>query len=43
MWSRETLGNINEQVNLWEAKILIMEDMDLNSNTEHDRAELNKG
>lgn len=43
MWSRETMGDINEQVNLWEAKILIMEDMDLNSNTKHDRAKLNKG
>ncbi|XP_060202876.1 uncharacterized protein LOC132631305 [Lycium barbarum] len=42
-WSKDSIGDINEEVNNWEAKMLILEDMDLQNNTGNDREELNKG
>lgn len=42
-WSMNNIGDIHEKVNSWEVKMLILEDIDLHRNTEHDREELNKG
>lgn len=40
---QEIIGDINEQVNSWEAKLLIREDIDPNDNNEQVREDLNKG
>ncbi|XP_060216327.1 uncharacterized protein LOC132643819 [Lycium barbarum] len=42
-WSRDSIGDIHVQVNSCEAKMLILEDLDLNNNSPQDREELNKG
>lgn len=37
------MGDINEQVHYWEAKLLILKDDDLYDNTEQARSDPNKG
>nr|XP_016504508.1 PREDICTED: uncharacterized protein LOC107822473 [Nicotiana tabacum] len=41
--SRNIIGNVKEQVSIWEAKVQALEELDILNNTEHDREELNKG
>ncbi|MCD7459161.1 hypothetical protein HAX54_040230, partial [Datura stramonium] len=36
-------GDVHEEVNDWETKLLILEDIDLNNNTAEGRDDLNKG
>lgn len=42
-WCRKIVGDVNEQVNIWEAKIQTLEELEILNNTEHNREELNKG
>lgn len=42
-WSRNIIGDINEHVSSWEAKVHILEELDILHNSEHDRTKLNKG
>lgn len=42
-WSRDIIGDVNEQVLIWEAKMQLLEDIDQDNNTEQGREELNKG
>ncbi|XP_075096521.1 uncharacterized protein LOC142174596 [Nicotiana tabacum] len=42
-WSKEKIGNIFEQVNIWEAKMVNLEEIDTLNNTDQSREELNKG
>lgn len=42
-WSKENIGDINKEVNSWEAKLLVLEDEDLNNNNSQSKKELNKG
>ncbi|XP_059277778.1 uncharacterized protein LOC132031942 [Lycium ferocissimum] len=42
-WSREVIGNVYDKVNVWEAKMQDLENMDSSLNTEKTREELNKG
>ncbi|XP_019258738.1 PREDICTED: uncharacterized protein LOC109236955 [Nicotiana attenuata] len=42
-WSRENIGDIHEQVSSWEAKVQILEEMDMQNNNEQGREELNRG
>ncbi|XP_016513333.1 uncharacterized protein LOC107830320 [Nicotiana tabacum] len=41
-WSRESIGDIYEQLNSWESKVQQLEELDLQQNTEDSREELNK-
>ncbi|XP_075098066.1 uncharacterized protein LOC142175380 [Nicotiana tabacum] len=42
-WSKEDIGNIYDQVHVWEVKVHDLEEMELVNNTDTSRAELNKG
>ncbi|XP_060210304.1 uncharacterized protein LOC132637191 [Lycium barbarum] len=42
-WSREVIGNVYDEVNVWEAQMQDLENMDRSLNTEKTREELNKG
>lgn len=42
-WSKQQIGDIQEQVQEWEAKIEILEELDIMNNTEQGREDLNKG
>ncbi|XP_070027770.1 uncharacterized protein [Nicotiana sylvestris] len=41
-WSREDIGDINEAVNNWKAKLQYLEDRDIEDNTEESREEINR-
>ncbi|XP_019230172.1 PREDICTED: uncharacterized protein LOC109211124 [Nicotiana attenuata] len=41
-WSREEIGNINDQVSKWKAEIQLLYEIDTNSNTDNSRTEANK-
>lgn len=42
-WSKQQIGDIQEQVHEWEAKIEILQELDIMNNTEQGREDLNKG
>lgn len=42
-WSKQQIGDIQEHVHEWEAKIKILEELDIMNNTEQGREDLNKG
>nr|XP_009783630.1 PREDICTED: uncharacterized protein LOC104232192 [Nicotiana sylvestris] len=42
-WSKEEIGNVHEQVKLWESKMNDLEELDLQYNFNSSREELNKG
>ncbi|XP_059306446.1 uncharacterized protein LOC132057874 [Lycium ferocissimum] len=42
-WSREVVGNVFYHVKIWEDKMLILEEQDINKNSEFTREALNKG
>ncbi|XP_019252901.1 PREDICTED: uncharacterized protein LOC109231716 [Nicotiana attenuata] len=42
-WSKEVIGNVFDQVNIWEAKMQELEELDLLNNNAPSREELNKG
>lgn len=42
-WSRDTIGDVHKKVLEWEKKVQLLEDQDLNKNTENSRMEFNKG
>ncbi|XP_075103911.1 uncharacterized protein LOC142178420 [Nicotiana tabacum] len=41
-WSRNIIGDVNEKVSSWEAKVHILEELDIINNNEQGREELNK-
>nr|XP_009619005.1 uncharacterized protein LOC104111103 [Nicotiana tomentosiformis] len=41
-WYRDKVGDIHQQVSEWEAKVHILEDLDIQLNSEHSREDLNK-
>lgn len=41
-WSRQEIGNINDQVSRWEDKIQLLENIDIDINSEDSRADANK-
>ncbi|KAK4722554.1 hypothetical protein R3W88_012787 [Solanum pinnatisectum] len=41
-WSRETIGDIHEQVNKWETKVQLLEELDTLNNNEQSREDLNR-
>lgn len=43
LWFREIIGNVNEQVNKWENKMLELEELDLDNNNDQSRENLHKG
>ncbi|XP_016573562.1 uncharacterized protein LOC107871219 isoform X2 [Capsicum annuum] len=42
-WSREKIGDVNEQAEIWEAKVQYLEDLDIINRTEESRQTLKKG
>ncbi|XP_059292005.1 uncharacterized protein LOC132045444 [Lycium ferocissimum] len=42
-WSRNSIGDIHENVSTWEAKMELLENCDILQNTDHSREKLNKG
>ncbi|XP_060204231.1 uncharacterized protein LOC132632349 [Lycium barbarum] len=42
-WSREEIGDINDQVEMWEARMQYLEDQDVIHRSENNRQEVNKG
>ncbi|XP_075095058.1 uncharacterized protein LOC142173378 [Nicotiana tabacum] len=42
-WSKDVVGNVYEQVNIWEAKMVNLEEIDTFNNTDQSREEVNKG
>lgn len=43
LWSKNNIGEINDQVKEWEAKTELLGDLDIMNNTEQGRSDLNKG
>ncbi|XP_075109154.1 uncharacterized protein LOC142180948 [Nicotiana tabacum] len=41
-WSREEIGDINDQVSKWEAEVQLLDDIDTNSSTDNSRTKANK-
>lgn len=42
-WSRESIGDVHDQIRIWEGKIQELEELDLLHNTGRSREDLNKG
>ncbi|XP_059295379.1 uncharacterized protein LOC132048699 [Lycium ferocissimum] len=42
-WSRDVIGNVYDEVNMWETKMHDLENLDSSINTEQTREDLNKG